>query len=383
MSKWENAKLGYLCEAIFSGGTPATSESTYWNGDLLWLSSGETRSRFLFTTDRTITQEGVDNSSTRLAQKNDIVMACAGQGNTRGQTSIVLRDMFINQSVIALRVDHSKLDYRYLFYNLTLRYDELRVISDASSTRGSITTEMLKKLSIALPQLKTQARIADILSAYDDAIENNNRRIALLEKAAREIYNEWFVRMRFPGYEGVKIVNGLPEGWEVKRLKDISAFKYGTMPNVDKLRESGYPIFSGYRITGRYSEYMFEKEHLVLIARGVGGTGEVRISPPFCYLTNLSIAFLLYNDEYMFYLYEMFQLQNLRYLDTGAAQSQITIENLCRCKVVVPTYDLLAKYSHITREIYNLKIKLQTQSQNLAHQRDLLLPRLMSGKLEV
>ena len=155
------------------------------------------------------------------------------------------------------------------------------------------------------------------------------------------------------------------------------------MPKIECIKEKGYPIFSGYRITGYYNEYMFENEQLILIARGVGGTGEVRMSPPFCYLTNLSIAFLLKNDTYKFYLYEMFQLQNLRYLDTGAAQSQITIENLRQCKIILPSLSLINKYDLIAREFYNFKMKLKSQTENLARQRDLLLPRLMSGKLEV
>jgi len=240
-----------------------------------------------------------------------------------------------------------------------------------------------KKMKLCIPSLPTQTRIADILSAYDDAIENNNHRIALLEKAARELYQEWFVRFRFPGHKKAKFVNGLPEGWEVKRLEKISDFRYGTMPNAEHIRETGFPIFSGYRITGYYKDWMFENEQLVLIARGVGGTGEVRISPPFCYLTNLAIAFLLKTDVYKFYLYEMFQLQNLRHLDTGAAQSQITIENLKRYKVIIPTIDLLNEYDQIVKNIYNLKLNLQSRSQNVARQRDLLLPRLMSGKLNV
>jgi len=312
-------------------------------------------------------------------EKGKLVVVARGVGGT-GDVKITPERCYLTNLAIAFDINENIASIKYLYY--LFAPSRLRYL-DSGAAQSQITISDLQRVKVNLPPLPTQTRIAEILSAYDDAIENNNRRIALLEKAAREIYQEWFVRMRFPGHENTKIVNGLPEGWEIKRLSDISDFKYGTMPNAEKVKESGYPIFSGYRVTGYYDEYMFEKEQLVLIARGVGGTGEVRISPPFCYLTNLSIAFLLKYDVYKLYLYEMFQLQNLRYLDTGAAQSQITIENLRRCKVVMPMHDLLKKYSNTVCEFYDLKSKLHTQSQNLARQRDLLLPRLMSGKLEV
>ena len=107
-------------DCIYSGGTPATSNMAYWNGNLNWLSSGETRNRFVISTEKTITQLGADNSSTKSAQKYDIVIASAGQGFTRGQTSMLLLNTYINQSVIVLHAKKTVLPY--LFWNLTNRY---------------------------------------------------------------------------------------------------------------------------------------------------------------------------------------------------------------------------------------------------------------------
>ena len=269
---------------------------------------------------------------------------------------------------------------KFIYYYMQLM--NLGSFNNDAAVPG-LNRNLAHKLKITIPDLPTQTRIADILSAYDDAIENNNRRIALLEQAARELYREWFVRFRFPGHESAKFLNGLPEGWEVKRLGELSDFRYGTMPVANRVSESGYPIFSGYRITGYYDEYMFSDEQLILIARGVGGTGEVRISPKFCYLTNLSIAFLLKNELLKFYLYERFQQCNLRELDTGAAQSQITIGVLEGYKVILPTESLLIRFDELAKTMCEEKSILQQQSQNLARQRDLLLPRLMNRKLEV
>lgn len=148
---WKCRKISELCEAIFSGGTPHTQTPQYWGGDLLWLSSGETRSRFIVRTEKTITQAGVDNSSTRSARIGDVVIASAGQGATRGQTSLLAIDTYINQSVVALRASQESYSSALLFLDLSSRYDEMRAISDSHSSRGSLTTKLLGGMTSVAP----------------------------------------------------------------------------------------------------------------------------------------------------------------------------------------------------------------------------------------
>ena len=142
----EMTTIGNYAERIYSGGTPTTSNAAYWDGTFGWFSSGETRNRFVISTEKSITQTGIDNSSTKLASKHDIVMASAGQGFTRGQTSMLLIDTYVNQSVIVIHADRNILPY--LFWNLANRYEELRAISDSSSIRGSLTTKMIAAFEI-------------------------------------------------------------------------------------------------------------------------------------------------------------------------------------------------------------------------------------------
>ena len=156
---------------IYSGGTPNTALKEYWGGDLNWLSSGETKKRFITETENKITKKGSEKSSTKLAKKNTIVVATAGQGLTRGQVSILKTNSYINQSLIAIDVDGKTLNHEWLFYNLSYRYKELRKISDTNSIRGSITTEMIKGLYFLKPGITEQKAIADVLSSFDDKIE--------------------------------------------------------------------------------------------------------------------------------------------------------------------------------------------------------------------
>lgn len=173
--------IGNYAERIYSGGTPTTSNATYWDGAFGWFSSGETRNRFVISTEKTITQAGIDNSSTKLAAKHDIVMASAGQGFTRGQTSMLLIDTYVNQSVIVIHADRNVLPY--LFWNLANRYEELRAISDSSSIRGSLTTKMISAFEIPLVNEESLQAFADFSWSVISQIENNlleNVRLAAL-----------------------------------------------------------------------------------------------------------------------------------------------------------------------------------------------------------
>ena len=167
----ESIKIGDCSTRIYSGGTPATGCSDYWNGPLGWFSSGETRNRFVISTEKTITQAGVDNSSTKLAQKYDIVIASAGQGLTRGQTSMLLLDTYVNQSVIVIHADRKILPF--LFWNLAGRYEELRAISDSSSIRGSLTTKMISAFEVPKANGDDLKKFSDFAWLIIPQIENN------------------------------------------------------------------------------------------------------------------------------------------------------------------------------------------------------------------
>lgn len=177
----EMTTIGDYAERIYSGGTPKTSNAAYWGGVFGWFSSGETRNRFVISTEKSITQTGIDNSSTKLAAKHDIVMASAGQGFTRGQTSMLLIDTYVNQSVIVIHADRNILPY--LFWNLANRYEELRAISDSSSIRGSLTTKMIAAFEIPLANNDVIQTFSDFAWAVIPKIENNlleNERLAAL-----------------------------------------------------------------------------------------------------------------------------------------------------------------------------------------------------------
>lgn len=165
--------VGECCESIYSGGTPSTKKAAYWNGNLPWLSSGETRCRFIIDTEKTITELGVAESSTKLAKAGDVVMASAGQGFTRGQTSMLFFDTYVNQSVVVMR---PKRDYgAYLLLMLAAQYDNLRAWSDSTSTRGSMSGKLLRQFELPYFDVEQAKELTAFTAPMFAMIENNMR----------------------------------------------------------------------------------------------------------------------------------------------------------------------------------------------------------------
>lgn len=188
---WEIKRIGDITLDIFSGGTPNTSKKEYWNGDIPWLSSGETKNPFILETEKKITRLGLENSSTKLAKKEDIIIASAGQGHTRGQVSFCMMDVYINQSIVALRPNKMLIEPLYLFHNLKSRYNELRKISDSHSSRGSLTTTLLANLPIRVPLISEQKKVCELLNVLNAKIVLNKKMNYTIEQIAETIFKKW------------------------------------------------------------------------------------------------------------------------------------------------------------------------------------------------
>jgi type I restriction enzyme S subunit len=398
-----NNKIGILCSAIFSGGTPNTTNLSYWNGNIPWLSSGETRNDYINQTEKTITDDGVKNSSTRLAKKGDIVIATAGQGLTRGQISFLNIDTYINQSLISLRADNKNLDSKYLFYNLKSRYSELRSLSDATSSRGSITCPMLYNLDINIPDLPTQKRIASILGAYDEKIENNNKIIKNLEETAQTIFNEWFVNFKFPGYEKVKMIESemgeIPEKWDVSIIEDSKIFfrsknrignfegdkMYFDTSCIEKIDIIGDPIVvnknnipSRAQFIPEYNSIWFARMSNTYKILFFNDSSNFEVNN---YILSSGMLGLKTEKKYFGFLFSLINsnefLNKKDAMASGSTQVSLTDDGFNNIKFLIPTNDLIEKYSSLINKHVNMIIKLQKENISLKSQRDLLLNKLI------
>lgn len=290
----------------------------------------------------------------------------------------------LSQRLFAIRIK-TDVDNRYVYYYMTSQpfQGELKARATGSTVEG-LRQPALMKCRLSLPELPLQHRIASILSTYDTLIENNTKRIRLLEKMAENLYKEWFVRFRFPGHENVEMENGLPKGWKVKKYEDELNVKYGKGLPTDKLTKDGFPVFGSNGQIGYYTSYMYDTPQILISCRGAS-SGVVNISLPKSFITNNSLICEMTNKtESVFeYLKYCFLNTNLVQYQTGSAQPQITINNIVKLKLLIPSTDVQIKFADKVRILDKEVGNLQHQNSLLAYQRDLLLPRLMSGKLEV
>lgn len=378
--EFQYCRLRDVLSSIYSGGTPSTSVKEYWDGSYKWLSSGETGQRFISDTLNTITERGIKESSTKLAKRGSIVMACAGQGKTRGQTSFLLDDMYVNQSVIVLNPDTNKVFPLYLFYDLSRRYEELRGGSDASSTRGSITTTSLKTISFQYPSIEKQKKIANILYLYDQLIETNSKRIKVLEQMAENLYKEWFVRFRFPGHETAEFENGIPKGWKPGYLREIMSFSSGKPKPNDG---TAFPVYGGNGITDWCNSY--SHENVIILGRVGAYCGSTYFETGKCWISDNALYRISKRNDFksFFYDYMLLKTLNLNKFQGGTGQPLITQGLLSRIKCILPSNDMVYSYDSVVRPIFDLIRTIHSKNNNLVKQRDLLLPRLMSGKMEV
>ena len=213
---WQHLRLGDLI-TLRSGGTPKKSEDRYWGGEIPWLSSKDLTTSRIFDAPLRVTKDGVAQG-TRLMPENTVMFVVRGMSlASEFRVSITKRPCAFNQDLKAAECS-DKILPEFLFYSLYSKREQIRALAgEASHGTKKLETRVIQDFRIQVPEFSTQERVIDIASAYDDLIENNRRRIALLEEVARLLYREWFVHFRFPGYEQVNIVDGLPEGWRVLR----------------------------------------------------------------------------------------------------------------------------------------------------------------------
>ncbi len=296
-----------------------------------------------------------------------------------------------------------------LFIYYYLKNMKLNLYNSDAAVPG-LNKHHLERCYCIIPDLVTQEKIADILSTYDDLIENNNRRIEILEQMAQEIYKEWFVRFRFPGHEKVKFVNGLPEGWEVVKLGDFVNIKGGKRLPTGKdfcIEQTEHPYIrirdiSKYKFIPLTENMMYiDNATFNILNRFTVKKGDLLISIVgtiglvACVGSTLNGANLTENcvnitevrhftKSYLYHYLKSSQGQGELYSGiVGVSQPKLPIYNIKKFKLLKPSQKLIIDFTNLVADIDSKMNNLLEQNQNLIKQRDLLLPRLMSGKLEV
>ncbi len=337
--------------------------------------------------------------------EDTLIVVARGVGGT-GDVKIAPAFSFLTNLSIALKLNDDMIDLKFAYYYLNkqgLRY------LDTGAAQSQITISNLANHYVYIPDIITQKKVARILDNYDQLIENNNKRIEILEKMAESLYKEWFCRFRFPNHENVKFENGIPYDWEYKKFSDICPFVRGISYSSDQIdidNASNYLVnlknlrdYGGFRkdnyktYEGKYKkEQIVKKFDLVLAVtemvqerRIIGYVGLVPSYDKNCVISSDLIKIVSEIDN--IFLYSMFTYggASLCFSQYGNGTNVIHLKptSLRDIKLLIPTKKLIDKYVCIAKDFFEKIDKLQLENENLIKQRDLLLPRLMSGKLSV
>lgn len=353
-----------------------------------------------------VSSEHVSRLLRHKIEKGDILYSRRGDVGRCAYASEHEQGWLCGTGCLRVTIDQQKADSKYIFFRLQLPKTIGWVVNHAvGSTMLNLNTSILSELPIELPSLEEQNRIANILSTYDNLIENNQKQIKLLEEAAQRLYKEWFVDLRFPGHENTEIIDGVPEGWQWESILENNIFNFvnsrvlpfdGTKKYFATADVSGTNIVSlGEKITfeGKPSRASIQPiEYSVWFARMSNSYKILNCFGENFWMAESAIlssgfAGFTSKEEYYGFVYETiaseyFDKQKNLYA-TGATQVSLTNEGLSKIKVLIPTIDVISRYSKLVEPFISKAELLKNKNVKLKEARDRLLPKLMSGELEV
>lgn len=316
-----------------------------------------------------------------IIETGDIAITIVGASvGDIGFADEVVHGYNLTENAVRLTQFNDKVYNKYLFYTLFQRqYRAYMQLIAGAAAQPKLGIYKIRNIRVELPDRDIQVMISSILSAYDDLIENNNRRIKILEQMAENLYKEWFVRFRFPGYEQAEFENGIPKGWKACKLREIIRIRYGK--DHKDLEDGTIPVFGSGGVM-RYGNRALYSGETVMIPRK-GSLHNVTY-----YKGDLWTVDTMFYTEFKVpncasYLYFTLSQFDLESLNKGASIPSLSTDILYNLKIVLPPQWLLTQFQQMIDVINAQTEKLTQQNHNLTKQRDMLLPRLMSGKLEV
>ena len=399
MKEWKEYKLNDICTVVSSKRIFAEQYVNegipfYRQKEIIELHSKQPISEPLYISNEVFSEM---KKKTGVPKKGDILLTAVGV--TLGIPFLVNNEEFYfkDGNLIWLKNFSENIDSSFLYYWLDSKFGWESIYMRAiGSAQPALTIDLVKKYKMLFPPLPTQQKIASILSAYDNLIQNYKKQIEALQTAASELYKEWFVRFRFPGWQNAKFENGIPEGWKVEKLFDFAKIIYGYPFNSDEFCDDNSlnPVVRIRDILDNHTDtytsescdekYWINPNEMLIGMDGIFHmtlwTGEralqnqrtVRVTSKIKNLSNYYLYFSLYP-----------QIKALEQMIVGTTVAHLGDKHLKKITILIPEDKILKMSYEKFEPMMNRIYSLQQQITNLTQQRDLLLPRLMSGKLEV
>ncbi len=398
----KRAVLGELCD-FFNGG--AWSDKEYVNAGIPVLKVTNCKSTgFQLDGLNYLSEKSREKYKKNELVIGDVIIATVGSHpnlieSAAGRSCIVnsqVEGFYLNQNAVCVRTKDKKvLSQKYLGYLCKCadfqHYIQSRGRGAANQMRIAISS--IKEYSFTLPDIQNQHYIADILSTYDDIIENNQKQIKLLEEAAQRLYKEWFVDLRFPGHENVKIVDGVPEGWKEKLLSEIADVVMGQSPKSEfyNIEKRGLPFHQGvgsygtrFVVNDVYSTSytrIAEANSILFSVRAPVGRLNVTKNK---IVIGRGLAAINQKDECQSYLYYLLKNKFFRddIIGNGSIFASISKDELLNQKFLIPEKKLMLQFEKVVSQIDRQIENLDSKNKLLTEARDKLLSKLMSGEVE-
>ncbi len=415
-------ELKNLATKISSGLTPLRSNPNFWDSrDIPWVKTEQLGVKNIYDANEYISKEALDGTTIKLNPINTISVAMYGEGKTRGSVSILKKQMTTNQACCNIVINEDLADHEYVYYFLKTQYQNLRNLS--SGVRKNLNSNDIKSYKINLPEsLSEQKKIANVLSALDEKIELNKRINAELEAMAKLIYDYWFVQFDFPNEEGKPykssggamvynevLKRGIPVGWKDGQFGEYAKVSSGFAFKSSWWQESGIPVlkikdinedytlnlsdlsFVDEKNTQKAEKYRSKKGDLVIAMTGatIGKFGVIPETEKPIFINQRvglyklgdkpleKIPFLINSMRQDFFRQKIFQVAG------GAAQPNISGEQLDKLPIIKPNSEILDKYNQMQKPVYEKILSNIQANQELSNLRDWLLPMLMNGQVQV
>ena len=388
------AKISSICSRVCSGGTPKSTENSYYGGTIPWLNTKEIDFNVIESTEKTITEAGLNNSSAKWVEAPSVIVAMYGA--TAGKVAISNIRLTTNQACCNLNIDSEKADHRFVYY--ALKNDYIRLSSMANGgAQQNLNAQQIKDFEIPDFDLSEQKRIAAILSSLDEKIETNRKINARLEELAQALFKSWFID--FEPFGGK-----MPEEWEELALSDIGDIIGGATPSKDN---PSYYTYAGNGIawltpkdlsetkakfTGRGSEDITSLGYRKCSAK-IMPAGSILFSSraPIGYVS-ITLNEICTNQGFKSFVPKKVGTAFAYYLlksltpeienkSTGSTFKEASGSLMKSLRVILPDKDILCKFEEVCSPVFNLQRDYEKESSRLAALRDALLPKLMSGEL--
>lgn len=382
--------LSDICEFIVD--CPHTTAEDEGQGYPLIRTPNIGKGRLLLEGVHRVSEEVYNNRNFRgVPQDDDLIFAREAPA---GNVAIIKNGekVCLGQRTVLIRPNKNFVNPNYLVYYLLTPQQQYKLLGTANgATVAHVNLPIIRNLPVELPDIKTQNKIANVLSTYDDLIENNQKQIKLLEEAAQRLYKEWFVDLRFPGYENTPTIDGVPQGWKKERLVDIADVQYGfafdgSLFNADG---NGMPIIRIRNIPdGITKDYTTEEaDEQYIVKNGdivVGMDGEFHINSWIgedSYLVQRTCRIKPHNSDMNGYLLQAIY-EPIKFFEStvvGATVAHLGKKHIDTITILTAPEEMYKPF----QQYFNKRQLLLNQNQRLAEARDRLLPKLMSGELEV